>query len=85
MGEHFSTFRGSVLVRSTPHGYSVRFDPGSETDAHDLGHALAAIITTYIKRVEKAYPLCDEREVTETVLSGIQCGLHYNPEPSKRN
>ena len=74
-----SAFRGSIRVRSTPDGYVVSFQ--CETDAHDLGHALAAIITTYLDRVRKVRPESDTDALRETVLEGIQCGMEHNPVP----
>lgn len=77
-----STFRGKVSVRHAAHGYSVRFDPDTETDAHDLGHALAAIITTFESRARKSgcpQDLLDT--MLEDVISGIRCGVGHNPVP----
>ena len=81
-----STFKGKVSVRHAATGYSVRFDPGTETDAHDLGHALAAIITTYVDRFNKEAPSFAQMSVGEIeamVIEGIQCGLEHNPAPLK--
>ena len=79
-----STFKGKITVRHAAQGFSVRFDPGTETDAHDLGHALAAIMTTYNDQARKdrcPRDLLDSMH--EDVMSGIRCGLAHNPEPLK--
>jgi hypothetical protein len=80
MNMHNSTFKGSVNVRSTPHGYAVRFE--GQTDAHDLGHALAAIITSYIDHFKKAGGADTDSALAE-VREGIVCGLEHNPVPLK--
>ena len=71
-------FKGSVSVKSTPAGLAVCFE--GETDAHDLGHALAAIITTYVNVVQKRHADCDIDELREIVIDGIGCGLESNPD-----
>lgn len=78
-----STFKGSVQVRSTSTGYAVKMK--GQTDAHDLGHALAAIITYYVDMVRKAHPGCDVAELRQTVAEGIACGLEHNPEPLRKH
>jgi hypothetical protein len=81
-----STFKGKVSVRHAATGYSVRFDPGTETDEHDLGHALAAIITTWIDQARRAgapQSVLDGAEAA--VIEGIRCGLEHNPDPLKHH
>ena len=75
----FTTFKGSITVRSTAVGFGVRFKAG--TDAHDLGHALAAIITHYVDIARKADVDCDLDELREMVVAGIHCGMENNLEP----
>jgi hypothetical protein len=87
MDQH-STFKGKVSVRHAAVGYSVRFDPGTETDPHDLGHALAAVITSYIDRYGREAPKHLQMSVGELealVIEGIQCGLEHNPKPLQTN
>ena len=72
-------FKGSVSVSSTPAGLSVCFQ--GETDAHDLGHALAAIITTYVNIVQRRQTDYDIEELRDMVIDGIGCGLENNPDP----
>lgn len=78
-----STFKGTLTIRSTSIGFAVLME--GETDAHDLGHALAGAITHYIDRAIKANPHGDADELREFVLSGIRCGLENNPEPIKKH
>ena len=70
------SFKGSVTVKSTPEGLAVCFQ--GSTDAHDLGHALAAIITTYVNVVKKRHADCDPDELREIVIDGIHCGMENN-------
>jgi hypothetical protein len=79
----YSTFNGSINVRSTPTGYAVKFR--GETDAHDLGHALAAIMTAYVDRAKKRGAPFSVDEIHESILSGVRCGLYYNRGPLRRN
>jgi hypothetical protein len=76
-----STFKGKVQVQSTPTGYAVRFE--ATTDAHDLGHAIAAIVTSYLHRYKKQDPAADVEALRGIVLEGVTCGLEHNPEPLK--
>ena len=72
-------FKGEVSVRSTPAGFAVSFI--GETDAHDLGHALAAIMTTYLNIVRQTHAHCDVDDVRDIIIEGIHCGLEHNPDP----
>ena len=72
-------FKGEVSVKSTSAGFVVSFQ--GETDAHYLGHALAAIMSTYMNLLQKDHPECDLGEVRETILEGIECGADNNDEP----
>ena len=67
-----TSFRGSVTVRSSEDGYGVSFDV--ETDAHDLGHALAAIISSYIN-LAIAKGAGERDQLQDTILDGIACGM----------
>jgi hypothetical protein len=80
---HDSTFKGWIRVRSEPFGYAVQFSKNSQTDAHDLGHALAAVITSYLEGMSKSYPGADLDDALAAVIDGIQCGLSNNSEPLK--
>jgi hypothetical protein len=81
------TFRGKVSVRHAATGYSVKFEPGTETDAHDLGHALAAIMATYHSKARGlGCPQALMDSMYDDILSGIACGLEHNPVPlNERN
>ena len=72
------SFQGRVSVQSSPTGLVVQFQ--GRTDAHDLGHALAAIITTYINVVCERNADCDPDELLKTVIDGIHCGMENNPD-----
>jgi hypothetical protein len=78
-----STFKGSLQVRSTSDGYAVKF--AGQTDAHDLGHAIAAIITFYIEVVRQLHPACNPDDVRREVFDGIRCGSENNPEPMRKH
>jgi hypothetical protein len=67
-----SSFQGSVTVRSSEDGYGVSFDVS--TDAHDLGHALAAIISSYLK-LAIAQGEGERSELQDMILDGIACGM----------
>ena len=78
-----STFNGTLTIRSISIGYGVRME--GQTDAHDLGHALAAAITHYIDQAIKENPHGDADELRDFVLNGIQCGLEHNPKPLSKH
>ena len=73
-----SEFKGEVSVKSTPAGFDVCFD--GETDAHSLGHALSAIILTYLNQVENTVVDCDLDERLEIIVEGIHCGIENDLE-----
>ena len=79
MGE----FNGTLTIRSISFGYGVTME--GQTDAHDLGHALAAAITYYISEATKANLQADPDELLEDALLGIQCGLKNNLKPSTKH
>ena len=78
-----SEFKGEVSVKSTPVGFDVCFD--GETDAHSLGHALSAIILTYLNQVECTHVDCDIDEMVEIIVDGIHCGIENNFETSSQS
>ena len=67
-----SEFKGEVSVKSTPAGFDVCFD--GETDAHSLGHALSAIVCTYLNALQDA----DRDEMVAIIVDGIHCGIENN-------
>jgi hypothetical protein len=77
-----STFSGSVTVRSSEDGYAVGFDV--EKAAHDLGHALAAIISSYIN-LALAKEAGERDELQDMILDGIACGMADEPDVQRHH
>lgn len=66
-------FDGEISVKSVPDGYSVSFQ--GTTDAHHLGHALGAIMSTYMDIVGETYPQSSLDEIRAMIIEGIHCTL----------
>lgn len=77
------SFKGVLTVRSAPWGFTVTLD--GQTNAHDLGHALAAAIAHYADAAVKEDPKVNRGELFQEAISGIVCGLTSNPIPLKKH
>jgi len=66
-------FDGEISVKSVPDGFSVSFQ--GTTDAHHLGHALGAIMSTYMDIVAETHPQTSLDDLRAMIIEGINCTL----------
>lgn len=73
-------FDGEISVKSIPDGYSVSFQ--GTTDAHHLGHALGAIMSTYMDIVMEVHPQSSLEDIRAMIIEGINCTLDSHDHDS---